>query len=148
MPIHKLLLMKLTFLMYQILTIMVHYAGHPQVNLCFNVYNNDQYGFYIDTNTYHRLNTNVTDVSVHPDVSNTIFWSCHCHYHVTIVVLTLHWQIIFQCYVLWTSLNFWILLIYFKWYLFMTLGVTVLDSSTCTRIMLVTYFFIHVVIRT
>ena len=30
------------------------------------------------TNTYHQLNTNDANVSVHPEVGNTIFWSCQC----------------------------------------------------------------------
>ena len=111
-----------------------HYANHhSRVNQCLNVHCNDQYGFCIVTNIHHQLNIYVTDISAEPDA---IFWSCQCQLPDG------------NCNVdtsLIDNVPVWIQLINFRWYLFMTPGVTVLGSIIRARIVLVIFFFIHVV---
>ena len=56
-----------------------HYAGHyPLASPRLNVHNANHYGFCIDTNTHNQLNTSVTDLPVHPDAGNIVFWTCRC----------------------------------------------------------------------
>ena len=56
-----------------------HYVDHHvQASSCMNVNSSNHYSFSIDTNICHQENTNVSDVTMHPDAGSNVFLFCKC----------------------------------------------------------------------
>ena len=51
---------------------------HVQASSCINVNSSKYYGFSIDTNICHQENTNISDVTMHPDDGSNVLFCCKC----------------------------------------------------------------------
>ena len=126
-----------------------HYAGHyPLVSPRMNVHNANLYGFCIDTNTHNQLNTSVTDLPAHPDVGHIVFLTCRCQ--LLFDNCSVNASLVDNTSVL-CILDFIDSLDVVNTYQVVFVHDTRGHSSgfiTYTRIMIVVFFFIHIVTRT